>query len=146
MSRQVIVGDIALLRAAGNEIIATPRGYCMRTLQSGILRTVACVHTRAQIEAELNIFVDNGCSVLDVIIEHPVYGQLTGELRISSRFDVTQFVERVMADKAAPLSSLTGGIHIHNLICPSQEAFDRACEGLRQQGYLYLEDPENDKI
>ena len=102
VSRQIIVGDIALLRAGGAEISATPRG----------------------------------CTVLDVIVEHPVYGQLTGQLQISSRYDVEQFLARVQAHDAAPLSMLTGGIHLHTLCCPDAAACERACAALKAAGLL----------
>lgn len=75
VSRQIIVGDIALLRACGHQIFATPRGYLLQRAPQGLRKTVACVHTREQMEQELNLLVDNGCTVLDVIVEHPVYGQ-----------------------------------------------------------------------
>ena len=87
VSRQIIVGDIAILRAGGAEISATPRGYVLPRATDGITRTIACRHTLEQTGTELDILVDNGCTVLDVIVEHPVYGQLTGQLQISSRYD-----------------------------------------------------------
>ena len=129
VSRQIIVGDIALLRAGGAEISATPRGYVLP-------RTIACRHTLEQTGTELDILVDNGCTVLDVIVEHPVYGQLTGQLQISSRYDVEQFLARVQAHDAAPLSMLTGGIHLHTLRCPDAAACERACAALKAAGLL----------
>ena len=38
---------------------------------------------------------------------------------------------------ASPLSSLTGGIHIHNLRCPDEAAYQRVCQALRELGILY---------
>ena len=136
VSRQIIVGDIALLRAGGAEISATPRGYVLPRATDGITRTIACRHTLAQTGQELDILVDNGCTVLDVIVEHPVYGQLTGQLQISSRYDVEQFLARVQAHDAAPLSMLTGGIHLHTLRCPDEAACARACAALKAAGLL----------
>ncbi len=104
MSRQGFGGDVALLRAAGENISATPRGYVLGGTPWGIRRTVACIHDLSGMENELFIMVDNGCTVLDVVIEHPVYGQLTGELCLSSRFDVRQFADRLLAEGAPPLS------------------------------------------
>ena len=129
VSRQIIVGDIALLRAGGAEISATPRGYVLPRATDGITRTIACRHTLAQTGQELDILVDNGCTVLDVIVEHPVYGQLTGPLQISNRYEVSQFIER--CKKAEPLSSLTDGIHLHTLSCPDEAAFERTKSALR---------------
>ena len=135
VSRQIIVGDIALLRAAGMDIVATPRGYKLGE-SSGLLRTVATIHTKEQVEQELLTIVDNGCTVIDVVVEHPVYGQLTGQLQISSRYDVEQFLARVQAHDAAPLSMLTGGIHLHTLRCPDAAACERACAALKAAGLL----------
>lgn len=136
VSRQIIVGDIALLRAGGAEISATPRGYVLPRATDGITRTIACRHTLAQTGQELDILVDNGCTVLDVIVEHPVYGQLTGQLQISSRYDVEQFLARIRDSDAAPLSMLTGGLHLHTLCRPNEDAYTRACAALKAAGLL----------
>ena len=88
VSRQIIVGDVALLRAGGADISATPRGYVMTQAAPGLLRRIPCRHDGAGMEAELNAVVDQGCSVLDVIVDHPIYGQLTGPLQLSSRYDI----------------------------------------------------------
>ena len=136
VSRQIILGDIALLRAGGAEISATPRGYVLPRATDGITRTIACRHTLAQTGQELDILVDNGCTVLDVIVEHPVYGQLTGQLQISSRYDVEQFLARIRDSDAAPLSMLTGGLHLHTLCCPNEDAYTRACAALKAAGLL----------
>ena len=136
VSRQIIVGDVALLRAGGENIAATPRGYICTRETCALRRTVACSHSAEQTGDELRIFVDNGCTVLDVIVEHPVYGQLTGQLQISSRYDVEQFLARVQAHDAAPLSMLTGGIHLHTLRCPDAAACERACAALKAAGLL----------
>ena len=139
VSRQVIVGDIALLRAAGEEISATPRGYIIQHSPVGFVRQVVCCHDAAGMEAELNIMVDHGCTVQDVTVEHPIYGQLTGALQLSSRYDVQQFIQRNQKADARPLSDLTEGIHLHTLICPNEAAFNRVCTALRELKIL-LED------
>ena len=136
VSRQIIVGDIALLRAGGAEISATPRGYVLPRATDGITRTIACRHTLAQTGQELDILVDNGCTVLDVIVEHPVYGQLTGQLQLSSSYDVEQFLARIRDSAAAQLSMLAGGLHLHTLCCPNEDAYTRACAALKAAGLL----------
>ena len=89
VSRQAVVGDVALLRAAGADISATPRGYVILEADRGLVRRIACRHDAAGMEAELCAVVDQGCSVVDVIVEHPVYGQLTGPLQLSSPVSYT---------------------------------------------------------
>lgn len=137
VSRQIIVGDIALLRAGGLQISATPRGYVLPREQEGIEHKVACVHAPQDIGRELEIMVDNGCTVVDVVVEHPVYGQLTGPLNLSSRYDVQQFLEKVSTSQARPLADLTWGIHLHTVRCPDEQAFERVHAQLDQAGLLY---------
>ena len=136
VSRQIIVGDIALLRAGGEPISATPRGYLLDRENAGELHTVAVRHTTQEMERELHICVDNGCTVLDVVVEHPVYGQLVGQLQLSSRYDVEQFLNRSRSGAARPLSDLTGGIHLHRLLCPDEAAYRRVCRQLDEAGLL----------
>ena len=139
VSRQIIVGDIALLRAGGAPVSATPRGYIMAEEGLGLERTVAVHHLDGGMVRELYICVDNGCTVIDVVVEHPVYGQLVGQLQLSSRYDVEQFLQRVSVESAHPLSDLTDGIHLHTLRCPSEEAFLRVQAQLDEAGILLKE-------
>ena len=136
VSRQIIVGDIALLRAAGTDISATPRGYICPRPHSGVTGTLACRHSADQMEQELNAMVDQGCTVLDVIVDHPIYGQLTGPLNLSNRYEVSQFILHCRQESAAPLSMLTEGIHLHTVLCPDKQALDRVREALRQLDVL----------
>ncbi len=136
VSRQIIVGDIALLRASGEKITSTPRGYVL-TVQAGKVYTLACVHSAEDTEKELNIMVDNGCTVLTVAVEHPIYGLLTGELQLSNRYDVAQFVGKLHSGEIRPLSELTGGVHLHALSCPDEACFERTKAQLDEQGLLY---------
>lgn len=136
VSRQIIVGDVALLRAAGADIVATPRGYVLGRRPAGVERTVACIHAPEEMEDELNAIVDAGGEVADVIVEHPVYGQLTGILGVSSRYDVQEFLRRVRTDDARPLSDLTGGIHLHTIRCKDDKTFQRIQKTLKKAGFL----------
>lgn len=135
VSRQLIVGDVAILRASGKNIIATPRGYLMQRQQTSHY-SIACRHSSEQTLDELYTIVDNGCSVLDVIVDHQVYGQIVGELHIFSRKDADAFVASLKASKQAPLSSLTEQIHLHTLNCPSQEHYENLKKDLSKKGYL----------
>ena len=136
VTRQVVVGDIALLRAEGHSIIATYRGYIIPA-DSGLIRTIACVHSPQDTQKELFAMVDCGCTVIDVIVEHPVYGQLTAPLALSSRYDVEQFIKRMQDSHAQPISALTGGVHLHTLSCPSEDAFSYLKTSLQAMGMLY---------
>lgn len=136
VSRQIIVGDIALLRASGSAVSSTPRGYILTRPASGVIRQIACRHDSAQMQNELYAIVDQGCTVIDVIVEHPLYGQLTGNLALSSRYDVDQFISRCARSEALPLSFLTEGIHLHTISCPDEAAFLRVKDALRNAGIL----------
>ena len=137
VSRQIVVGDTALLRAAGADISATPRGYVMQQETTGFLYKVATRHTAENMEAELNAMVDQGCTVIEVIVDHPIYDQITGPLELSSRYDVSQFLLR--SAETQPLSILTEGIHLHTLSCPDEAAFIRVQNALRDLGVLLEE-------
>ena len=137
VSRQIIVVDIALLRASGEKITSTPRGYVLSEGGTSVY-TLACIHGVEDTEKELNIMVDNGCKVLTVSVEHPVYGLLTGELQLANRYDVRQFVEKLQSGEVRPLSALTGGVHLHTLSCPDNECFERTRSQLEREGLLYL--------
>ena len=141
VSRQVIVGDIALLRAANVDISATPRGYIVmdrNTQVDEIIHTIACRHDKSNLAEELYTIVDNGCGLIDVIVEHAVYGQLSGQLHIFSRYDADSFLKKLETDHATPLSDLTGGIHLHTISCRSEEAYERVLQELKAKGILLV--------
>lgn len=140
VSRQVIVGDIALLRAASQPIAATPRGYVLgggRGRPGELIRTIACRHGRDGIARELYAVVDNGCGVLDVTVEHAVYGQLSGQLQIFSRFDADDFLKKLDRSRSMPLCDLTGGVHLHAICCPDEQAYGRVLRKLEEEGILF---------
>ena len=138
----VIVLDVKCGGGAFMKTEAEARELAREMVEIGKLngrRTVACIHSRPEgMERELNIMVDNGCTVLDVVIEHAVYGQLTGQLLLANRHDVAQFMERILAERASPLSALTGGVHLHTLLCPDEEAYERTVRELDAAGILFV--------
>lgn len=139
VSRQIIVGDIAILRAEGYDIIATPRGYILEEVSSKehpYIGTIACNHDETQMQDELYTIVDFGGTALDVTVEHSVYGQISGKLNLSSRYDVDVFIEKIRTTNTKPLSDLTQGIHIHKVGAPSKEIFDRVLNALNEKGII----------
>lgn len=138
VSRQSIVGDIALLRASGTDITATSRGYVLSDRAYGeysYIGTLACSHTDERLEEELYAIVDLGGTVIDVSIEHAIYGEITGRLGLSSRYDVDLYIKKVTENaSAAPISTLTGGRHLHRIGCRSREVFDRIRNRLCEMG------------
>lgn len=137
VSRQVIVQDMAVLRAAGEEILASPQGYYLYHTSIEHYRAVVAVrHTPEQTEDELIALVDVGVEVVDVIVEHEIYGELRGMLHIASRADVRQFIDQLNETGARLLSELTDGVHLHTLEARRPDQLDRARDVLRQRGYL----------
>jgi transcriptional regulator of NAD metabolism len=138
VSRQVIVGDITLLKARNEPIIATSQGYLYLQTESTQKpeRIIACQHDPSRTQEELYLLVDIGITVKDVKIEHPVYGDLTASIMVSSRKEVQQFLSRVTATNASFLSELTSGIHLHTLSAASEELLDEAECALRDAGIL----------
>ena len=136
ISRQIIVGDVALLRAAGHEIVATPKGYILEQ-SHGVMKKIAVQHSSDKTTEELYLIVDMGGEVIDVIVEHPVYGQLSGKLHLSSRYDVDQYVMKMTIHQVKPLSSLTDGLHIHTIRAENEKVLQRIVKALATQGFLY---------
>ncbi len=139
VSRQIIVGDIALLRAANVAISATPRGYILQenTDNGEFIHTIACKHSREDLLQELYTIVDNGGGLIDVIVEHPVYGQISGQLHIFSRYDADAFSEKLAKQDASPLLNLTNGVHLHTISCQSEEVYHRILAALKTKGFLF---------
>ncbi len=138
VSRQVIVQDVALMRARGEEIVATPQGYLItKSPMVGPARAVlACRHGRDETEDELLTLVDLGIKVVDVIVEHPIYGELRAMLALESRDDVRNFISQIRESQAALLSALTKGVHLHTVEASRADLFQRAREALVAKGYL----------
>lgn len=138
VSRQIVVQDIALLRASNENIISTPRGYMIIDSEEGaVTRRYRVAHDDSQITEELNIFVDLGAEVLDVIAEHPVYGEIRGGLNLSSRRDIQKFVEKINTQKGAvTLLKFSDGIHIHTAKADSVAILDDIEKALAEAGFL----------
>ena len=139
VTRQIIVADIALLRASGYDIKAEHKGYVInKPKDDGLIKRVVVKHGRDEVRQELYIMVDNGAKVLDVVVEHPVYGLISVKLDLSNRYEVDDFVSKVEDYDASPLSALTEGLHLHTLAISNQESYDRILDGLKNLG-VYIE-------
>ncbi|MDR0519372.1 MAG: transcription repressor NadR [Clostridiales Family XIII bacterium] len=152
VSRQAIVGDVAILRASGHSIIATARGYMMERPCAGRYSgRVAVKHSRTRTRSELMAIVRAGGVVVDVTVTHPFYGDLTGSLNLATPQDVDEFITCIgggragggktggsndNAEKGALLSDLTGGIHMHTISCESRDVFDAIVSELSRMGIL----------
>lgn len=138
VSRQIIVGDVALLRAEGHDIVSTPRGYLLKASETNFpyIGLVACRHDSTKMRNELYTIVDFGGTVIDVTIEHSIYGEISGLLNLSSRYEVDMFVKSVSGESDKPLSTISGGIHLHKIGCKSEEIFNLIKEKLKEQEIL----------
>ena len=133
VSRQVIVQDIALLRAKNWEILSTNRGYLMNHPKS-VERIFWVCHNGEQIEEELNAVVDLGGVVVDVAVQHQVYGELRAALNIRSRRQVKQFLEDIQSGRSKPLTNLTSGHHCHKICAESEEILDMIQDAFMKMG------------
>ncbi|MDD2190291.1 MAG: transcription repressor NadR [Eubacteriales bacterium] len=137
VSRQVIVQDIALLRAVNRNIISTTKGYVLYYQENQkVNRCFMVSHTDEQIEDELCTIVDNGGKVLDVIVIHEIYGEISAGLILKNRRDVYDFAAKLKANKTVPLKGLTGGIHLHTVEADSEDILNAIEKKLREKNYL----------
>ena len=135
VSRQVIVQDIALIRAAGYEVLSTHRGYLLGH-KDVVTRIFKVSHTDEEIADELNLIVDLGGKVQDVQVNHKVYGRMKADLGIHSRKQVQDFVEEIRSGKSSPLKNITSNYHYHTVEADSEEVLDLIGEELNKRGYL----------
>lgn len=141
VSRQAIVQDIALLRATNRNILSTNKGYFLYHPEEGVekpKRIYYVQHTDDQMEDELCTIVEYGGKVLDVIVEHDIYGQIAVDLMLANRLDVEEFMEKIKKSKSQPLSVLTGGKHWHTVEADRKEILDVIEKKLGEKGYLQL--------
>lgn len=139
VSRQVIVQDVSLLKAKGEPIIATSRGYVYyrdSEKSEKLSRIIAVRHSPEDTPAELYTLVDRGVTVKNVMVEHPIYGDLSGSLMLKNRRDVEIFLHELKTHKAALLSDLTEGVHLHTIEADTLEQLDEALEALEKAGYV----------
>jgi uncharacterized protein len=139
VSRQVIVQDVAILKAKDVPIVATGQGYILLNQEAEEKKfrlVIVCDHSPNETRDELYTIVDHGVTVKDVIIEHAVYGDLTASIMVSTRVEVDQFIRKINETNASYLSSLTGGIHLHTLEADSMDKIKAACQELKNAGIL----------
>lgn len=139
VSRQVIVQDIALLRADNKGIMSTYKGYILHNpqMEAGSCIRVFCVsHSTEDTLDELQTIVDFGGRVLDVSVEHGLYGHITVDLFINNRLDSSAFVAQMGTSRDQPLKVLTGGCHYHTVAAGQERNLDLIEEALKKKGYL----------
>jgi transcriptional regulator of NAD metabolism len=137
VTRQVIVKDIAILRAEGNNIIATPGGYIIpKNQRPKIRKVIAVCHRSEEIQEELELVVKYGGTIEDVIVEHPLYGEIKGMLMIKTLNDINNFMKKFNEGKAEPLLRLTGGVHIHTIEAESEAVMCNIIDELRKTNFI----------
>lgn len=135
VSRQIIVQDMALIRANGLEILSTHRGYVLQ--ENGHPNRIFKVyHTGDQVEEELNLIVDLGGNVEDVFVYHKVHGIIRADLNIRSRRDVQNYLKNIASGISTQLLNLTAGYHYHTVTAESEKILDMIYEELMQKNFL----------
>jgi transcriptional regulator of NAD metabolism len=135
VSRQVIVQDVALLRRGGVEVESTHRGYVLRR-HDRPRRIFKVRHTEEQMEDELDLIVDLGGTVEDVVVNHRTYGVISVPLNVSSRRDVALYLADIASSRSTPLSRVTSGYHFHHVSASTEEELDEIGAALAARGYL----------
>jgi transcriptional regulator of NAD metabolism len=135
VSRQVIVQDIALLRAADYKIFSTNRGYLLTDHQA-LRRVFKVRHDDDAISDELFTIIDSGGRVLDVFVNHEIYGEIRANLFLVDREDVERFNRKMLLGNTSPLKHLTDDIHYHTVEGDSEEVLLRVEQALIATNYL----------
>lgn len=136
VTRQVIVKDIAILRAKGQNIMATPDGYIINKNEGKIKAIIAVSHNEEQIFEEMGIVIKYGGIIEDVIVEHPLYGEIKGMLMIKNYNELNKFIVKYKEQKARLLSVLTNGVHIHTIAADSSENIELIISELKEHNFI----------
>ena len=139
VSRQVIVQDIALMRAEDHQILSTNKGYVFRTPEQENTqpkRVLFVRHQDSQVLEEFMTVIDLGGRILDVAVEHEIYGQIRVDLMIETAQDARNFAEKIVACRDNPLKVLTDDCHYHTVAAPSEKLLDLIETELLQKGFL----------
>jgi transcriptional regulator of NAD metabolism len=139
VSRQVIVQDIALMRAEQLPILSTNKGYLLRPDQIPAAqpkRVFFVRHTTDQVMEEFMTVIELGGRILDVAVEHELYGSIRTELLIDNARDAEEFAERLKRCRDNPLKVLTDDCHFHTVCAPSEKLLDLIELELRARGFL----------
>lgn len=135
VSRQIIVKDIAQLRAEGFSISALSRGYILeKKIQTE--KVFKVLHSDEEVEEELNLIVDLGGTVQDVFVYHKFYNKVCARLNIRSRRDVQNFLGKIAAGKSSLLKNITSGYHYHTISAESTDTLELIEAGLKSAGFL----------
>ena len=135
VSRQVIVQDMAVIRAATPGILSTTRGYVIQQ-DSSCVREFKVRHESDQTAEEMNLIVDCGGRICNISISHRVYGRVSAEMDIRSRQDVNEFITALNNSNSSALSNATSGYHYHLVEAASEERLDLIEEQLKKAGLL----------
>ncbi len=135
VSRQVIVQDIAILRAQGYGVISTNRGY---VLGSGLRaeRVFKCRHTLQELVDESEIIISRGGKVEDITVNHRVYGKISARLELSTLRHAEELYRSLVSGASKPLMSVTDGYHYHTVSGENEQTLDQIECALREKGYL----------
>ena len=139
VSRQVIVQDIALMRAENHPILSTNKGYLCRRADQGCtqpMRVFFVRHQDCQVLEEFMAVIELGGRILDVAVEHEIYGQIRVDLMIETVQDAKTFADRIVACRDNPLKVLTDDCHYHTVAAPSEKLLDLIQEELQKKGFL----------
>lgn len=139
VSRQVIVQDIALMRAENHDILSTNRGYLYRRKDDRISlpkRVFFVRHSTEQVLSEFMTVIDLGGKILDVVVEHEIYGQIRADLLIETPQEAHDFAEKLNNSRDNPLMILTDECHYHTVAAPSEKLLDLIQQELDNKGFL----------
>lgn len=135
VSRQVIVQDIAILRANGYDVTSTNRGYFLGK-NAKATRVIKCRHTFDEIVDEGNLIIELGGRVEDIFVNHRVYGRISARLDLQNRTHVEELYRSLVSGASKPLMSVTDGYHYHSISAESEEVLDEIEKKLRARGFL----------
>jgi len=82
--------------------------------------------------------IELGGKILDVAVEHEIYGQIRVDLLIETSTDAKDFYNKLLVCKDNPLKVLTDDCHYHTVAAPSERLLDLIEDELRRKKLLLI--------
>ena len=135
VSRQVIVQDIALLRANGYDITSTNRGYIINAKPQAT-RIFKCRHSLDELLTEGTLIISSGGKIEDIFVNHRVYGKISYRLALYNKTHVEELYRSLTAGASKPLMSVTDGYHYHTVTAENEKVLNEIEKKLKEHNFL----------
>ena len=94
---------------------------------------------------EFETILELGGKILDVVVEHELYGQIRVDLLIETKEDARSFYAKLLNSHDKTLKVLTDDCHYHTVAAPTKKLLELIGQALQEKGFLLNENQPDKK-